>query len=111
MLSLDDDEIARQLLRDARRTPPPGSALPGDDEGLFTRVYRWNEAVCMGRPGMFRAIADMGSRIGRDIGNLFFAGDYLRTPSVNGALASGVDAAEQAAELLAGPSRPAGAGV
>ena len=24
-------------------TPPPGSNLPGDDEGLFTRVYRWPE--------------------------------------------------------------------
>ena len=100
LLSLDDDEITHQLLRDARRTPPPDSALPGDDEGLFTRVYRWNEAVCMGQPGMFRAIADMRSHIGHDIGNLFFAGDYLRTPSVNGALASGIDAAEEAAEFL-----------
>ncbi len=101
LLSLDDDEITRQLLRDARRAAPPGSALPGDDEGLFRRVYRWKEAVCMGRPGMFRAIADLRSHIGRDIENLFFAGDYMRVPSVNGALASGVDAANEVAALLA----------
>ena len=101
MLSLADDEITQELLRGARRVPPPGSALPGDDEGIFTRVYRWREAVCMGRPGMFSAIADMRGHVGRDIRNLFFAGDYMRTPSVNGALVSGVDAAEEVADLLA----------
>ncbi|MCY4400931.1 MAG: NAD(P)/FAD-dependent oxidoreductase [Gemmatimonadetes bacterium] len=101
MLSLADDEITRELLREARRVPPPGSALPGDDEWIFARVYRWREAVCIGRPGMFNAIADMRRHIGRDVGNLFFAGDYMRTPSVNGALVSGVDAAAEAADLLA----------
>ena len=105
LLALDDDEIARTLLRDARRVAPPGSALPGDGEGIFTRVYRWREAVCMGQPGMFGAIADMRRHIGRDINNLFFAGDYMHTPSVNGALASGIDAAEQVADFLVG--RPA----
>ena len=101
LLSLDDDEIAGELLRDARRFPPPGSSLPSDDEGIFTRVYRWREAVCMGRPGMFSAIADMRRGGGREIGNLFFAGDYMRAPSVNGALASGVDAADEVADFLA----------
>ena len=64
----------------------------------------------MGRPGMFRAIADMRSHVGRDVGNLFFAGDYMRTPSVNGALASGVEAAGEAAEFLANRPSLAGAG-
>ena len=101
LLSLDDEEIVRELLRDARRVPPPGSALPGDGEWIFTRVYRWPEAVCMGRPGMFSAIGDMRRAVGHEINNLFFAGDYMRTPSVNGALASGVTAAEEVADFLA----------
>ena len=99
LFPLDDDEIKRRMLRAARRNPPPGSALPGDEEGLFTRVYRWREAVCMGPPGMFRAVARMRQQ-DREVKNLFLAGDYMRVPSVNGALASGIGAAEQAAELL-----------
>ena len=101
LLPLDDEEIKRALLREARLNPPPGSALPADDEGLFTRVYRWKEAVCMGRPGMFKAIADMQRLHGRRFRNLSFAGDYMRTPSVNGALASGVSAAEEVTDVLA----------
>ncbi len=99
LIPLDDEEIKRRMLSDARRNPPPGSALPDDDEGLFTRVYRWEEAVCMGPPGMFTAIADIRRRLSRDIPNLFLAGDYMRVPSVNGALASGIGAAEGVGEL------------
>ena len=62
----------------------------------------------MGRPGMFRAVAEMRRRLNREVENLFLAGDYLRVPSVNGALASGVDAAEDVAQLLA--SRRQGGG-
>ena len=29
LLELDDTEVKRELLRDIRRNPPPGSALPG----------------------------------------------------------------------------------
>ena len=105
LLPLDDEEVKCQMLRDARRNPPPGSNLPGDDEGIFTRVYRWREAVCMGSPGMFRAVAEIRRQSNRDVKNLFLAGDYMRVPSVNGALASGIDAANEVAELLA--SRPA----
>ena len=100
LLPLEDGEIIRALLRDARRNPPPGSDLPADGEGVFTRVYRWKEAVCMGPPGMFAAVADARRKVGGSIGNLFLAGDYTRVPSVNGALASGVGAADEAAELL-----------
>ena len=104
LIPLEDEEIKRLMLRDARRNPPPGSALPGDDEGLFCRVYRWEETVCMGDPGMFTAVADIRRQLGRDIPNLFLAGDYTRVPSVNGALASGVGAAEEAADLLSSPA-------
>ena len=101
LLPLDDDQIRRAMLDDARRFPPPGSALPTDHEGIFTRVYRWKEAVCMGAPGMFAAVAEMRRELERgEIKNLFLAGDYMRVPSVNGALASGIDAANEAADLL-----------
>lgn len=101
LLPLDDAEIKHQMLAAARRNPPPNSALPGDDDGLFTRVYRWPDAVCMMAPGMFKAVAEMRGQLGREVKNLFLAGDYMRVPSVNGALASGVDAAEEVATLLA----------
>ncbi len=104
LLPLDDEEIKRELLRDARRNPPPGSRLPGDDEGLFFRVYRWYEAVCMCKPGMLSAIVEMRRQLPEDTKNLFLAGDYMRSPIVNGALASGIDAGNEAADMLA--SRP-----
>ena len=101
LLPLDDAEIKRQLLGAARRMAPPGSALPDDDEGLFYRVYRWEEALCMGKPGMLAAMAGVPEQLARHIDNLFLAGDYLRVPSVNGALSSGHSAAIKAADLLA----------
>lgn len=101
LLPLDDKEIKCRMLADARRRAPPGSALPGDDEGLFTRVYRWKEAVCMMSPGMFREIGEMRHQLGGAVKNLFLAGDYMRVPCVNGALASGVKAATEAMDMLA----------
>ncbi len=101
LIPLDDEEIKRELLGAARRNAPPGSALPGDDEGLFYRVYRWEEALCMGEPGMLAAMADVPGQLAGSIGNLVLAGDYMRVPSVNGALASGHNAAIEVADLLA----------
>ncbi|MXY44317.1 MAG: hypothetical protein F4Y50_09780, partial [Dehalococcoidia bacterium] len=101
LIPLDDEEIKREMLGAARRKAPPGSALPEDDEGLFYRVYRWEEALCMGTPGMLAALANVPEQLAGRIDNLFLAGDYMGIPSVNGALASGERAAGQAADLLA----------
>lgn len=101
LIPLDDDAIKRELLGAARRNAPPGSNLPGDDEGLFYRVYRWEEALCMGTPGMLAAMANIPGQLAGNIDNLFLAGDYMRVPSVNGALSSGCNAASEAADLLA----------
>jgi len=100
LIPLDDEEIKREMLHAARRNAPPGSALPGDDEGLFYRVYRWEEALCMGSPGMLAAVAKIPEQLAGRIDNLFLAGDYMAVPSVNGALSSGQSAAIQVAELL-----------
>ena len=100
LIPLDDEEIKRELLGAARRYAPPGSALPGDDEGLFYRVYRWDEALCMGRPGMLAAMADVPGQLAGSIDNLFLAGDYMGVPSVNGALSTGYRAATEVADRL-----------
>ncbi len=89
------------MLGAARRKAPPDSALPKDDEGLFYRVYRWEEALCMGTPGMLAALAEVPEQLTGSIDNLFLAGDYMGIPSVNGALSSGHKAAVVAAGLLA----------
>ncbi len=89
------------MLGPARRKAPPGSALPGDDEGLFFRVYRWEEALCMGSPGMLAAMTQVPGQLAGSIHNLFLAGDYMGVPSVNGALSSGHKAATRVADLMA----------
>ena len=101
LIPLGDEEIKRELLGAARRNAPPGSALPGDDEGLFYRVYRWEEALCMGTPGMLAAMAKVPGQLAGHIDNLFLAGDYMGVPSVNGALSSGESAAIEVADRLA----------
>ena len=101
LIPLEDEEVKRELLGAARRKAPPGSALPAADEGLFYRVYRWEEALCMGTPGMLAALADIPAQLAGRIDNLFLAGDYMGIPSVNGALSSGHSAATRAADLLA----------
>jgi protoporphyrinogen oxidase len=101
LIPLGDEEIKRELLGAARRNAPPGSALPADDEGLFYRVYRWEEALCMGAPGMLAALADVPGQLAGRIDNLALAGDYMGIPSVNGALSSGERAAHEVADVLA----------
>ena len=104
LIPLDDEEIKRRLLSAVRRKAPPGSALPDHDEGLFYRVYRWEEALCMGTPGMLAAMAKVPGQLAGRIDNLYLAGDYMRVPSVNGALSSGCDAATEVVDLLASRS-------
>ncbi len=100
LIPLDDDEIKLKMLGAAREKAPQGSALPGDDEGLFFRVYRWEEALCMGEPGMLAAMAEIPGQLAGRIDKLFLAGDYMSVPSVNGALSSGHSAATRVAALM-----------
>ena len=105
LIPLDDETIKCELLAAARRNAPPGSALPGDDEGVFFRVYRWEEALCMGLPGMLAALAEVPGQLAGNIDNLFLAGDYMGIPSVNGALSTGESTANQVADLLTSAAR------
>ena len=100
LIPLGDDEIKQKMLSAVRKKAPQGSALPADDEGLFFRVYRWKEALCMGEPGMLAAMAEIPGQLAGRIDNLFLAGDYMSVPSVNGALSSGHSTATRVADLL-----------
>lgn len=100
LIPLEDDEIKRRMPGAARRNAPPGSALPGDDEGLFHRVYRWEEALCMGTPGMLAALAKIPGTACREHRQPVSGGHYMGIPSVNGALSSGHRAGTEAAERL-----------
>ena len=88
--ALDDDEIIHHMLAAARKNPPPGSRLTDISDGLFTKVYRWPEAVRMIARGMLNAIRKMERQFRMEVEGLHLAGDNLRAPCVNGAVASGI---------------------
>ena len=95
LLALSDEEITSRLRKDLRKY-----AIPIPETPLFTRVYRWPEAVCLMPGGMLKKIDHMRRTVHASCRGLFFAGEYMRLPSVNGALTSGMDAAEEVAEFL-----------
>ena len=89
--AMSDDEIKRALIKEVKRFLP---AMP--DEPLFTNIYRWREAVCIGQPGMLTAFNGIKQGHYRDVGGLYLAGEYLNMPSVESAAYSGVYAAQAA---------------
>ena len=94
LLALSDEEITSKLRKDLRKY-----AIPIPETPLFTRVYRWPEATCLMPGGMLKKIAHMRRSVHANCRGLFLAGDYMRLPSVNGALLSGIDAAKAVAEF------------
>jgi oxygen-dependent protoporphyrinogen oxidase len=87
----DAPEIADALLADLR------TAVPGFDAELelaSAAVQRWPEALPIFDVGHLRALRHFAE--GRyEIGSLVFAGDYLGGPFVEGAVNSGLDAAQR----------------
>lgn len=94
-LASSDEEIERDTIAGLRRS---GIRLP--ETLLFSRVYRWPEAVCLAPGGMLREVERMRHSEHPDCSGLFLAGEYMRLPSVNGALVSGIDAADKAIRFL-----------
>ena len=88
---MKDDEVFSILKEEIRKYIP---SMPS--EPLFCEVYRWDEAVCLSPPGMLKTINRMKRENYRDVKGLFLAGEYMFMPSVDGALRSGIDAAEAA---------------
>lgn len=89
LFALSDGEVVRRVVEEMRRFFP---AMP--EHPLFAKVYRWPEAICLSPGGMLRDVNDMRSRLHECAQGLFLAGDYTRLPSLNGALKSGVEAAQ-----------------
>lgn len=99
LFALDDDEIVRRVVEEMRRFFP---AMP--EHPVFARVYRWPEALCLSPGGMLREIHDMRIRLSECTHGLFLAGDYTRLPSLNGAIKSGIQAAEASLSYVASAS-------
>ena len=95
LFPLDDAEITRQCIEEVRRAVP---AMPR--EPLFSRVYRWNEAVCLSPGGTLTAMHRLRSASVPGADGLFLAGEYTDIPGVEGALRSGVTAAENVLQSL-----------
>ena len=93
-----DDEILRRVVGEMRRLFP---AMP--EQPVFGKVYSWPEAICLMPGGMLRELHEMRTRLPERIRGLFVAGDYTRLPSLNGAMKSGVEAAEDSLPYLEDP--------
>ncbi len=100
LFALNDDVIIQQVIEEMRRFFP---AMP--QHPLFARVYRWPEAICLSPAGMLRDVYDMRGRLTECARGLFLAGDYTRLPSLNGAMKSGVAAAEASLSYVASVRR------
>jgi oxygen-dependent protoporphyrinogen oxidase len=91
-LAAADDAIAKELARCLFRLFPAA-----ENRVRFSRVTRWARALPRFQVGRYRALASF-VRVQADrraVGRrLYFAGDYLADPSLEGALASGLRAAE-----------------
>ena len=73
------------------------------EKPIFTRVYRWKNAVCLPHGGMMRELEALRDRGFPGVKGLFLAGEYLHLiSSMNGALTSGVNAAEDVEHFLSG---------
>ncbi len=104
LFALNDDEIVRRVAEEMRRFFP---AMP--EQPLFARVYRWPEGLCLAPGGMLRDVHHMRLRLPQCTRGLFLAGDYMLLPSLNGAMKSGVEAAEASLSYVASASRGANA--
>lgn len=94
--ALSDDEGGRRAFAEVRKHFP---ATP--EEPLFTRIQRWPEAVCLAPPGMMSALDRMRRNDLPGVKGLYLAGEYMGVPSTNGALRSGVCAADDCAAFFA----------
>lgn len=89
MSGMPDGKVIRALTDDIRKYVP---SMP--ERSLFTEIYRYDEAVCTAGQGMLTAIHQMKQHHYRDVSGLALAGEYMNMPSVDGAIRSGIDAAE-----------------
>lgn len=91
LLPVENGEIVRQVATELETFLPKLS-----DNVLFSRVYRWPEAVCLAPGAMTKAMPRVNRHNQGNNQGLLFAGEYLGgIPSANGALRSGINAARE----------------
>lgn len=96
LLRLDDDEVKKRVIDEICRFAP---AMPKDP--IFTRVYRWEDAIVLPYGGMMRRLEALRSQGFPNVRGLYLAGDYLElVANVNSALKSGLLAAEAVSDYL-----------
>ena len=88
LFAMREEEAGKEILDEVRRFLPAMSPKP-----LFTRAYRWEEAVCLAPGGAMKALHEMRRHTLPQVKGLFLAGGYMGVPSTNGALRSGLNAA------------------
>ena len=96
MFALDDGEIVDRIVDEIRRFFPDMPRAPA-----VARVYRWHEGGCLIQGGLLTEMHQMREQSLPSIRGLFLAGDYMHLPLTNGAMRSGVDAAQDCRSYLA----------
>ncbi|MBN1613002.1 MAG: FAD-dependent oxidoreductase [Deltaproteobacteria bacterium] len=86
---MTDEDIRARLKAELKRYFP---SMP--ENPIFSKIYRWQEAMYFATPGTFGSVHRLKKENGRPIEGLYFAGDYLNLASVEGAVKSGIDAAD-----------------
>ena len=95
LLGADDERVVRAVLQDVDKLYPRISS-----QVEFTRVYRWPHANAGLRPGDLARRAELRAALPEG-GPVFFAGDYLHSPSsIESSLVSGLEAADRVLRLL-----------
>jgi protoporphyrinogen/coproporphyrinogen III oxidase len=87
-----DEEIIASTARELRSIVP---SFP--TTWRFAHVQRWSRSVCLCGPGHVAAVAEFRRRA-REVAGLYFAGDFMAVPSVEGAIFSGLTAADEIAQ-------------
>lgn len=97
LFPLSDSEIADRVIEEVRRFIPEMPREP-----RFFLIYRWHEGGCLIHGGLLTDIHRLRREALPDsVRGLFLAGDYTHLPVTNGAMRSGVDAANDSVSLLA----------
>ena len=101
LFPMEDGEIAVRVATELETFLPKLA-----DNMLFSRVYRWPEAVFLALDAMAKAMPRVNRHNQGNNQGLLFAGEYLGgIPSADGALRSGINAAKECAAKTGAPGR------
>ncbi|HTV64428.1 MAG TPA: protoporphyrinogen oxidase [Bryocella sp.] len=96
VLALNDEEILQTVRRELR------DLVKLDASPIFTRVYRWREAMAQYEPGHIARVAEIETRVAA-LPGLAIAGNAYHGIGVPDCIRSGAEAASQVAQLTTEP--------